>query len=248
MANALVLMRAFHVAVFSLCASLLAQSKVEEIKGQVVDAYGEPVAGVPIAPFWTASEKDPAWVAGGQPLATIGADGAFAAKVLWPGQPTAYFAYDKASNRGAIAVLDDATVRGAQRFALAPLAAIDVAFDFSECGAAVPLLFCLMVNPARTYVGQVQTTGADLRLLLPPGDYAVRWFARDAVTVDHSFKVAADQQSLALALPVAPSVIAKHYGKEPPALDVTEARGVGADFTLADLRGKWVLIDFWGFW
>jgi hypothetical protein len=241
-------MRAFAVALLPLCASLLAQSKVEEVRGEVVDADGKPVAGVPVAAFWTASEKDPTWVAGGQPLATSGADGAFAAKVLWPGQPTAYFAYDKAGNRGAIAVLDDATVREAQRLALAPLAAVDVAFDFRECGAAVPLLFCLMAKPAHTYVGQVQTTGAELRLLLPPGEYAVRWFARDAVTVDHSFSVAAGQQSLALALPVASSVIAKHYGKEPPALDVTEARGVEASFTLAGLRGKWVLIDFWGFW
>ena len=40
--------------------------------------------------------------------------------------------------------------------------------------------------------------------------------------------------------------IARFYGKSPPALAITDARGVPKDVKLADLRGKWVLLDFWG--
>src|SRR5262249_30271968 len=31
-------------------------------------------------------------------------------------------------------------------------------------------------------------------------------------------------------------------------IELTDARGVGKDFKLQNLKGKWVLIDFWGWW
>ena len=38
------------------------------------------------------------------------------------------------------------------------------------------------------------------------------------------------------------------YGKEPPELAITDARGVAKKVKLADYRGKWVLLDFWAVW
>lgn len=38
------------------------------------------------------------------------------------------------------------------------------------------------------------------------------------------------------------------YGKEPPALSITDARGVPKEVKLSDFRGKWVLLDFWALW
>lgn len=106
-----------------------------------------------------------------------------------------------------------------------------------------------MARPARTFVGQQQLTVAKLHLALPPGEYALRTFARDAETFDTTFTVPAGQSRIDLGpLTIVSSVIARHYGKEPPALGVTEARGVAKDFELAMLKGKWVLIDFWGHW
>ncbi|HEY2840860.1 MAG TPA: TlpA disulfide reductase family protein [Pirellulales bacterium] len=37
----------------------------------------------------------------------------------------------------------------------------------------------------------------------------------------------------------------KHYGKAPPALQITDACGVDKKVKLSDYRGKWVLLDFW---
>jgi len=42
-----------------------------------------------------------------------------------------------------------------------------------------------------------------------------------------------------------PRDISLYYGKQPPDLQFTDARGISKDFKLADLRGKWVLLDFW---
>jgi hypothetical protein len=38
----------------------------------------------------------------------------------------------------------------------------------------------------------------------------------------------------------------QHYGESPPLWHATDARGVSKDARIADYRGKWVLIDFWG--
>jgi hypothetical protein len=38
----------------------------------------------------------------------------------------------------------------------------------------------------------------------------------------------------------------KHYGQSPPPWKVIDARGIDKSVQLADFRGKWVLIDFWG--
>lgn len=36
-----------------------------------------------------------------------------------------------------------------------------------------------------------------------------------------------------------------HFCKQPPPLEFSDARGVERSFQLADLRGKWVVLDFW---
>jgi len=38
----------------------------------------------------------------------------------------------------------------------------------------------------------------------------------------------------------------QHYGEVPPPWHASDARGVSKDARIADFRGKWVLIDFWG--
>ncbi len=38
----------------------------------------------------------------------------------------------------------------------------------------------------------------------------------------------------------------QHYGESPPQWHATDARGVSKDARVADFRGKWLLIDFWG--
>jgi len=39
----------------------------------------------------------------------------------------------------------------------------------------------------------------------------------------------------------------RHYGKKPPRWHITDARGLSKDAQLSEFKGKWVLVDFWGF-
>lgn len=42
--------------------------------------------------------------------------------------------------------------------------------------------------------------------------------------------------------------IARFYGKKPPLWNVTAARGIKKDVKLSDFKGKWLLLEFWGYW
>jgi hypothetical protein len=44
------------------------------------------------------------------------------------------------------------------------------------------------------------------------------------------------------------SPIAKLKGKMAPGWDITAARGVKPNVKLSDYKGKWVYLEFWGFW
>src|SRR5262249_21966491 len=44
------------------------------------------------------------------------------------------------------------------------------------------------------------------------------------------------------------TALARRYGQPAPALHVTDAKGIRKDITLADFRGKWVLLEFWATW
>ena len=49
-------------------------------------------------------------------------------------------------------------------------------------------------------------------------------------------------------LDLTPTAITRSIGKRLPPWTVTDARGVAKTVTLDDFRGKWVLLEFWGFW
>src|SRR5262245_18625273 len=39
----------------------------------------------------------------------------------------------------------------------------------------------------------------------------------------------------------------QHFGETPPRWHITDARGVRKDVQPSDFKGKWLLVDFWGF-
>lgn len=112
-----------------------------------------------------------------------------------------------------------------------------------------------------------------MSLLLPPGEYDLEVYSESPAAVilpsrnpgdaqlpasmrtsGRHVEIPAGQTTLDLGvlnvqLPRDKDGVARDYtlfyGKEPPALSITDARGVPKDVTWADLRGKWVLVEFW---
>ena len=42
--------------------------------------------------------------------------------------------------------------------------------------------------------------------------------------------------------------LAQKVGDSAPELNISAARGIGKETKLADLKGKWVVVEFWGHW
>ncbi len=101
-----------------------------------------------------------------------------------------------------------------------------------------------------TYQGKVS-------FLLPAGEYTLRASSEDLLPGTIRIRVPNgveefDAGVIALQLPMGasdkPVDIADFYGKAPPALKITDARGVPRSVKLEDYRGKWVVLEFWAVW
>jgi thiol-disulfide isomerase/thioredoxin len=84
---------------------------------------------------------------------------------------------------------------------------------------------------------------------LPPGSYQLRGVAdyrhADAMK-DLRVEPGRPVDLGAIDLKLTP--IARMAGKEPPAWHVTDARGVPKDVRPSDFKGKWLVLEFWGYW
>jgi hypothetical protein len=90
---------------------------------------------------------------------------------------------------------------------------------------------------------------AEFDFVLPVGKYAFRSYGTDVEDIKQTVTLAADQPEYDFGtLDLKASPIAKLKGKPAPGWDVTRARGVKPDVKLADYKGKWVYLEFWGFW
>jgi len=96
---------------------------------------------------------------------------------------------------------------------------------------------------------QCSSNEAKFSFRLPPGTYAFWGYGSDIQNHRRDLKVMADSKGVDLGtIDVPAEVIARHVGKAPPAWNVTDARGLKPTVKLEDLKGKWVLLEFWGFW
>lgn len=83
---------------------------------------------------------------------------------------------------------------------------------------------------------------------VPAGEYDLRFGGQEFLAFRKPFTV---KQGESLDLGVCSLLltpIARNVGKPAMEIECAEARGVPADFRIEALRGKWVLIEFWGFW
>jgi hypothetical protein len=104
-------------------------------------------------------------------------------------------------------------------------------------------------RPGRGFVLACSSPKAEFSFRLPPGKYQFWGYGTDVRDKREEITLSADKQDLdfgTVDLPATP--IARHVGKEPPAWHVTDARGAPKDVKLSDFKGKWVLVEFWGFW
>ena len=88
----------------------------------------------------------------------------------------------------------------------------------------------------------------ELLIPLPRGRYVVSVGSeKHQDNVAWSFKVGKRPTDLGR-ITLKTLLLVRLQGTPAPEIHATSARGVPASITLADLRGRWILIDFWGTW
>jgi thiol-disulfide isomerase/thioredoxin len=237
---------AVFAALTGVCA---ARAGEKTISGAVVDGKGQPQSGVQIAVEWNCSGKD-FQLAPRQKIESDSA-GQFSGKVPCGDGPVAILALDKARARGVLRVVPAEEVERPLRLQLAPLvtASAEVVLgEFEKRPESVRLELVAQVGNAKLFSFDADAT--KIKLKLPVGAYTLSAAAPDAVTAATEFDLDADEPDYDCGkLQLAPKPgKGSAASSAVPAFKITDAIGVDKNMKLADYKGKWVMIDFWGYW
>jgi thiol-disulfide isomerase/thioredoxin len=86
------------------------------------------------------------------------------------------------------------------------------------------------------------------QFLLPPGDYLLEAYGEGVYGAYRFVHINGDEKQIDLHLDLPPDQLTLLTGKPAPALRQIKAWKNGGPVALDQLRGKWVLLDFWGYW
>jgi thiol-disulfide isomerase/thioredoxin len=95
---------------------------------------------------------------------------------------------------------------------------------------------------------QCMTNGPYVNLPLPPGDYRIRLYTGDSLDAYRCFTIQAGQHELNLQMDLCPKPFVVLRGQPAPEFRKIKAWKNTKPLTLASLRGKVVVLDFWGYW
>jgi hypothetical protein len=218
----------------------------EEVKvtGRVVDAAGKPVAGVGVAPFWSFEKEKRTPFRG----ATTNDEGRFTVALTFYGRGEALFTLDKDRKTGGLIIVEPKEAAKPLEIKLAPLVHLHGKFASKELNQ--PLKWTnVYIMSGQARFAMCSSEEAFFSFLLPPGTYKLWAYGTDIQDLKQDITLKAEERDVDLkTIDMPATIIARHKGKAPPAWHVTDARGVEKDVKLSDFKGKWVLLEFWGYW
>ena len=229
------------------CSAQAAGGTIVEVAGRVVDREGKPVAGARVAESWFAEQMAPL---GPNRPATTDADGRFALVVELFGRDAALMAIDPTGELGGSVVVPAGGPDGPIRIEMAPLGEVRGRFTCEESGRPPGETYAtISIGPGhllRVAAGRSRESNVAMRL--PPGQYLLHGGGVRHVDASRSFAIESGQVVDLGAIDLALTPLARLAGKETPAWHVTDARGLPKEVQPSDFRGKWLLIEFWGYW
>jgi hypothetical protein len=231
---------------FVLMAAAAGAQEPVKVHGRVLDGAGKPVAKAEVATFWIADTPPM------RPYeqAVTDAKGEFILQVKLYGRKQALLALDKNLKTGGVAVVDPAAVNKPVTIKLEPLVHVHGSFCSKELDKRLSWTNVYMMElDSKSRVLQCASKEAAFSFWLPPGKYQFWGYGTDINNYRKEMTLTAGKADVDLGtIDVAATVVAKHVGKKPPDWTVTDARGVKKEIRLEDYKGKWVFLEFWGYW
>ncbi len=225
------------------------ETSTAKINGRVVDEAGKPVPGVDIARIWYAGGAGK--VAPFEPVKAA-ADGTFSLELtFFYGRPNVLATIDPERKRGGLVVIEPKNAGEPVTIKVGPLVRYHGKYGSKELGTPVgwtnTMVFAM---PGRVNFYDAQSQESLFDFWLPPGSYLVSGYGSSDVARHKSeLTLTADKLDVDQGvIDLAASKIAKLKGKEAPILLATDARGVTKNTQISDYKGKWVALEFWGYW
>jgi hypothetical protein len=218
-----------------------------EIRGRVVDADGAGVAGIRVTTYWKLDGASPSPMR--PPGWTTGEDGTFKGTVSFRGRALSILAFDAEGRRGGSGVIGEADLSEELKIVLGPTSVVTGKIVCPDLEEPIPGAHISLTPKGAIIAAGVVSSTSEFAFRLPPGEYRMTLTPKYCKTIRTTLKVPADGGEIDLGeVTATATVIARHFGKKPPELTVTEARGIGKDVKLLDFKGRWLLIEFWGYW
>jgi thiol-disulfide isomerase/thioredoxin len=226
----------------------IAVSAPVQITGRVVNKEGKAVAGAEVAEYW---RKDDHGELNALPSAKTDGDGRFKLECDLSSRDQPLLAFDASRKLGGIATIRVNAIDKPLVIELSPLVEFRGHFTCTESGQA-PDWTNVEISPVPggARLAFYRSRDPKFSSKLPAGRYELSGYGSftdyGRVTKEITLEEGKDLDLGALDLKLTP--LGRLYGKELPPWHVTDARGLKKDITIADFKGKWVVIDFWGFW
>jgi hypothetical protein len=230
---------------------------IAKLEGLVVDAEGLPVPRADVGTSWTI-EGDMRYPWSGAGTDEFGRF-SFAHEVYDVKQPSPLLVFDAERKRCGLMIWTAETWKEPRTIRLEPAIRVHGVYVV-EGTTTPPARTNTMVskiaeepgiaeNQEELRIVDVRSADGRFELQLPAGRYKLKTYGADTQSVSRDLELSADRPDVDLGTIALPqTAIARLAGKDAPAWTLTDARGLDRTAKLSDFKGKWVLIEFWGYW
>ena len=219
---------------------------IVKVQGRIVDEKGNPVACAQIASWWfaeDAGELEP------QRPAVSSKDGRFLLELELYNRDQAVMAIDAAGKLGGVATVLAKSPGDLLEISAVPLVETRVRHTSENTDRTLRKTYVTWSLSGETLrVAGGRSNVPEFVTKLAPGLYTVRGgescHIEDVRGITLEAGKPADLGEVKLPL----TNLTKLFGKPDPALHVTDARGVSDEVQAKDFIGKWIVLEFWGYW
>jgi len=228
----------------ALHAGVAAQAVAVPVKGRVVDGAGKPLAKAQVAKFWIFDDGGRKAV---DPM-VADADGRFEGEVEMWQEKLPLMAFSEDGELAGIATVSR-DEPGDTTISCGPSIRVRGTVTCEELGTKPAWINSYWMRD-KLRVARCASKKAEFEVWLPKGVW--RWEVYDSEFQERPGAITPWEKKPVVdlgAIDLPAGFVSRHKGKPLPTWNVTDARGVDAEHAqIGDFKGKWLLIELWGYW